>query len=87
MFFKDGFIPNEEIACLKFEDAVALQKILLENDYVVMLSREEQLWIVNYLWSPTANRNDVIFADRGSYECEEMNWLRRHPEIDFGEEE
>ena len=73
MLFKDGFIPREEIACHSFEDAAAIQKILLENSYVVMLSREEQCWIVNYIWSPTADRNDVIFYDRGTYELEELN--------------
>lgn len=73
MVFEDGFIPREEIACLNFEDAAALQKILVENNYVVMLSREEQCWIVNYIWSPSANRNDVIFYDRSIYECEIFN--------------
>lgn len=73
MMFEEGFIPREEIACHSFEDAAALQKILVENNYVVMLSREEQLWIVNYIWSPTADRNDVIFYDRSMYEIEELN--------------
>ena len=87
MFFKDGYVPKQEIACGSYEDAAAIQKVLLENGYCVMVSREEQLWIVNYIWSPTADRNDVIFASREEYEWEEMEWQKAHPEVKWEDEE
>ena len=86
MFF-DNYIPKEEAVFTNYEDAAEVARCLLKNNYCVMLSREEDLWILNYIWSPHADRNDMIFADRGSYECDEMNWIRCHPEINFGEEE
>lgn len=53
-----------------YDQACALAKILMDNDYVVMLSMEEQLYIVSAIWSERhADRNDVMFMDR--YEFEE----------------
>lgn len=44
---------------------------LLDEDYVVMLSYEEDLLIVNYEWSEHgADRNDVVFMQRDEYEEE-----------------
>ena len=63
------YITNNEIALHSYEDAVALTKILLDNGYVAMISREEQLYIVNYVWSQRgADRNDVAFMDRDELE-------------------
>ena len=63
------YITNNEIALHSFEDAVTVAKMLLDNNYVVMISREEQLYIVNYVWSQTgANRNDVAFMSREKLE-------------------
>ena len=42
--------------------------MLVDGHYVVMLSREEQLWIVNYHYSYTCNRNDVVFMSREDFE-------------------
>ncbi len=65
------YITKNEIALHSFEDAVAVSKVLLDNGYVTMISKEEQLYIVNYIWSAEdANRNDVAFMDR--VELEEM---------------
>ena len=45
-----------------YEAAIYAAMILLKyGHYVVMLSREEQLWIVNYQYSERCNRNDVVF--------------------------
>lgn len=53
-----------------YDQACALSKILMDNDYVVMLSIEEQLYIVSAIWSERhSDRNDVVFMDR--YEFEE----------------
>lgn len=53
-----------------YEDACELSLILLKNDYVTMISREESLYIVSAIWSQgRADRNDVVFMDK--YEFEE----------------
>ena len=58
------------IAVDGYEDACELSLILLKNDYVTMISREESLYIVSAIWSQgRADRNDVVFMDK--YEFEE----------------
>ena len=58
------------VAVHDYDQACTLAKILMDNDYVVMLSIEEQLYIVSALWSHGhADRNDVVFMDK--YEFEE----------------
>ena len=44
--------------------------MLVDAHYVVMLSREESLWIVNYQYSDKCNRNDVVFMSREDFEEE-----------------
>ena len=42
---------------------------LLNEDYVVMLSYEEDLLILNYEWSWNgADRNDMVFMNRCEFE-------------------
>lgn len=63
-----------EIALYNAESAFKIAEELLSNgSYVVMISREEQLWIVNYEYSENCNRNDVVFMSREDYEEELMN--------------
>ena len=61
-------MPNE----LAFEtDKAAFEtarQMLTDGHYVVMLSREEQLWIVNYEYSNLNNRNDMVFMSREEFE-------------------
>ncbi len=58
------------VAVHNYDDACTLAKILMDNDYVVMLSAEDQLYIVSAIWSQGhADRNDVVFMDK--YEFEE----------------
>lgn len=45
-----------------------VRQLLTEGHYVVMLSREEQFWIVNYLYSDLCNRNDVVFMSRDDFD-------------------
>lgn len=53
---------KNEIAFETAEAALSTAKNMMEGgNYVVMLSREEDLWILNYEWSKTCNRNDVVF--------------------------
>lgn len=61
-------IPNAEIAFKNKQTAMDVAAALLEEDYVVMISKEERLYIVNYLWSPTSDRNDVVFVSREEFE-------------------
>ena len=57
------------VAVHDYDQACALTKILMDNDYVVMLSVEEQMYIVSAIWSERhADRNDVVFMDRCEFE-------------------
>lgn len=65
---------ENEIALHSAESAFKIAEELLSNgNYVVMISREEQLWIVNYLYADNCDRNDVVFMSREDYEEELMN--------------
>ena len=53
---------NKELVFKNHENGMKVAHMLLEENYVVMLSFEEQLLIINYEWSERgANRNDMIF--------------------------
>ena len=68
------YLTNNEIAMKNHTDALTLAKILLDNGYVVMISREEKLYIINYIWSQRdCDRNDVVFQDREIVEDEIFN--------------
>lgn len=62
------YITDNEIAVKCYDDAVAIAEILMANHYVVMLSKEENVYIVNYIYSEDCNRNDVVFNDRAEIE-------------------
>ena len=68
---KRSLVPggsSGEISCRSRGAATTLVDMLLDEDYVVMLSREEDLYIVNYIWSQRgADRNDVVFMDRDEF--------------------
>lgn len=53
-----------EIALDTYEDAVATAEILLRNNYVVMLSREEAMFIVNAVFAVYGDRSDAVFMSR-----------------------
>lgn len=57
---------------LAFETAEAafetVRQMLTNGHYVVMLSREEQLWIVNFEYSDLCDRNDMVFMAREQFE-------------------
>jgi len=61
---------ENQIAFGIVEDALAVAKILIRQNYVVLLSREENLTIVNYLFASDANRNEVVFMRRDEFEEE-----------------
>ena len=57
-----------EIAVHDKEIALKIMDLLVDQDYVVMLSREENLYIINYLYSEYSDRNDVVFIDREEFD-------------------
>lgn len=66
-----NLIPEKEIAVGSLLHAMDLAEILLDEEYVVMISREEDLYIVNYIWTESpSDRNYVVFMDREDYDKE-----------------
>lgn len=57
-----------EIAFKNKEAAFQTMWILVEEEYVAMISREEDLYVVNYEYAPDANRNNVVFMDREAFD-------------------
>lgn len=57
---------------LAFDTAAAafetVRQMLTAGHYVVMVSREEELWIVNYIYSDRCDRNDAVFMRRDEFE-------------------
>lgn len=56
---------------LSFKDeksALEVARLLIQENYVVMLSREEELVILNFEWVPDANRNGIVFISRETFE-------------------
>lgn len=68
----DNYLESEGIAVHSYEDACALSKILLDNGNAVMITEEEELYIVNWVWCDSGfpDRNDVVFRNRASVELE-----------------
>lgn len=63
---------KNEIAFKDHDKGLEVAKRLLEEEYVVMLSHEENLLIVNWEWcdAPQADRNCVVFMSRYEYDEE-----------------
>ena len=61
---------EKELVFHSIEAAQNVIKILLEEGYVCMLSMEENLYIVNFIWADNADRNEVVFMEREIYEEE-----------------
>lgn len=77
----DKYLEQDALAFESYEDAVTVQKILIENGYCTMMSREEHLWLLNWVWTTNfADRNGVIFISREIYECDKDEWFKKHPE-------
>lgn len=62
------YITDNEIAVKCYDDAVAIAETLMANHYIVMLSKEENVYIVNYIYSEDCDRNDVVFINREEME-------------------
>ena len=55
------------------------RQMLTEGHYVVLLSREERFWVLNYEYSDLNDRNDVVFIGRDEFddkyvEYAEVKW-------------
>ena len=75
----EKYLEDNEITVDAFDDAVTIMKILIENGSCVMLSREEHLWVINWIWTETpADRNEVIFLNRANYECDLWEWQKEN---------
>lgn len=61
---------ERELVFHSIEAAQNVIKILIEEGYVCMLSIEENLYIVNFIWASNADRNEVVFMEREIYEEE-----------------
>ena len=59
---------RHELAFKNHEKGLAVARALLEEHYVVMLSYEEDLLIVNWLFSHESDRNDVVFMRLDEYD-------------------
>lgn len=66
---------KNEIAFHSCENCMEVARILVEESYVVLISREENLWILNYEYSHNSNRNDVVFMSQEEFyeQLEEKN--------------
>ncbi len=61
---------QNELAFRNHESGFDVAKALIKEHYVVLLSYEEDLLIVNWEYSPKSNRNDVVFMSREDFEEE-----------------
>ena len=62
---------KNELSFRNHDNALKVAKALLDEDYVVLLSYEEELLIINYEWSENnADRNDMVFMSKYEYEEE-----------------
>jgi len=65
---------QNELSFRNHENGMKVAQMLLQENYVVMLSTEEDLLILNWEWSESgwessgADRNDVIFMRRDEFE-------------------
>lgn len=60
---------ENEIVFKNYNKGLEVAKALIDENYVVMLSYEEQFLVLNYEWSEHgANRNDVVFMRRDEYD-------------------
>lgn len=64
---------KNELTFYNHENGMKVAKMLLEENNVVMLSYEEDLLVLNWEWTPSAqpDRNYVVFMSRDEYEEEQ----------------
>lgn len=58
---------KNELAFESCENCFQVAKILVEERNVVLISREENLWILNFEYSHNSDRNDVFFMSQDEF--------------------
>ena len=58
---------KNEIAFNSCGNCMQVAMILVEESNVVLISREENLWILNYEYSHNSDRNDVFFMPKDEF--------------------
>jgi len=59
---------DNTIAIHDKETALKIIELLIDEEYCVMLSREEELYIINYEYSKYSDRNNIVFMQRDEFE-------------------
>lgn len=59
---------NNTIAIHDKETALKIIELLIDEEYCVMLSREEELYVINYEYSEYSDRNNIVFMQRDEFE-------------------
>lgn len=59
---------RNEIALKEKSTAFKIAELLVDEDYVVMISKEENLYVVSFEWSNGSDRNDVVFMNKEEFE-------------------
>lgn len=63
-----NLIPPGELTFHDFDCCMKVADILLDEGYTLLVSREESLYVLNYIWTGYADRKDVVFMDRVDFE-------------------
>lgn len=72
--YSEELLPRTELVFDNFEDAMSVLKSAVRSDdehsgdYCVLVSREENLYVLNFLYAQCSDRNDVVFMDRGIFD-------------------
>lgn len=72
--YSEELVPKIELVFDNFEDAMAVVQAAIRSDnehrgdYCVLVSREENLYVLNFLYSQCSDRNNVVFMDRGVFD-------------------
>lgn len=59
---------KNELAFNSKKDALEVAAILMRNDYCVLLSKEDDLTVLNYEYSQYCDRNDVVFMSAEEFD-------------------
>jgi len=80
------YLTDNEIAVNSMQDAEILLEILVKNGYATTVSREEQLYIVNFEYAGKyCDRNEVVFMRRDEMEEQIFNYDDDIPKLLPGE--
>jgi len=77
-------IPKTEMVFKDRGNVEAVVSALLQEDCVVMLSREEEFIVINFIYADNSDRNEVVFMSRDTfednfYEIEDRDYAYAYP--------